>query len=213
VTAPAEPRWRRLEPDERRDQILAAAVRHFGERPYPEVGVKEIAADAGVARALVNHYFGTKRELYLAAGRAMMFVPPLTHESCPGGTRIERVEAVIGWLLGIVEAHGHSWLAMAGAGGPGADPEVQALLDEADDLAADRVLEIVEFDGTPKQRAAARAAVRGFGGMVKATGRELIERKSMTSAQAHRQLTVALDAVLSTLSPDDSPRPAPAKRR
>jgi len=208
VTASAEPRWRRLEPDERRDQILAAAVRHFGERPYAEVGVAEIAADAGVARALVNHYFGNKRELYLAVVRTMMFVPPLDDRLRPGGTREERVEMVVGWLVDVVEAHGHSWLAMAGAGGPGADPEVQALLDEADDLAADRVLEIIEFRGTAKQRAAAHAAIRAFGGMVKATSRELIERRSMSSAQARRQLVAALTAVLDAALPDrmrDSP--------
>lgn len=192
----AEPRWRRLEPDRRRDQILAVAVRHFGESPYPEVGVADIARDAGVARALVNHYFGNKRELYLAAVRAMMFVPPLEDGHQPGGTRDERIEAVAGWLVDVMETHGHSWLAMAGAGGPGSDPDVQALLDEADDLAADRVLEIVDFRGTPDERVAAHTAVRAFGGMVKATGRELVERQSMTSAQARRQLVAALSAVL-----------------
>lgn len=188
-------------PDERRDEILAVAVRHFAERPFADVGVAEIAKDAGVARALVNHYFGTKRDLYLASVRAMMFVPPLAADRVPGGTREERIESLVGWLMDIVETHGRSWLAMASAGGPSADPEVQALLDEADDLAADRMLEVIEFSGTAKQRATAHAAIRAYGGMVKATSRELIERRSMTGADARRLLVAALETVLDTVTP------------
>ena len=47
----AAPRRRRLEPDERREQILACAVHLFGERPYAAVSTTELAARAGVARA------------------------------------------------------------------------------------------------------------------------------------------------------------------
>jgi AcrR family transcriptional regulator len=66
---------RRLEPDERREQILRCAIRLFGERPYANVSTTEITAEAGVARGLVNHYFGTKRELYLVVVRRMRAFP------------------------------------------------------------------------------------------------------------------------------------------
>ena len=52
-------------PDERGRQILAGARRLFGERPYAEVSTTEIARAADIARGLINHYFGTKRDLYL----------------------------------------------------------------------------------------------------------------------------------------------------
>lgn len=58
MSAP-EPRWRRLEPDQRREQILACATELFGERPFASVSTTELAARAGVARGLINHYFGT----------------------------------------------------------------------------------------------------------------------------------------------------------
>jgi AcrR family transcriptional regulator len=54
-------RRRRLEPDARREQILSVAIRLFGSKPYAEVSTTDVARDAGVARGLVNHYFGTKR--------------------------------------------------------------------------------------------------------------------------------------------------------
>lgn len=201
TSPPAEPRWRRLEPDERRHQILASAVRHFGERPYADVSVAEVARDAGVARGLVNHYFGNKRDLYLAVVRVMMFVPEGEME-IPGDSRQERIAGAIDWLMTAIEAAGHTWVALAsaGAGGLGADPEVQAILDEADDLATERLLDLVGFTGTPADRRRAHAAVRAYGGMVKAISREVIDRRSMTSREARRQLTAALDAVLAEVA-------------
>jgi AcrR family transcriptional regulator len=55
-----------LEHDERRAQILACARRLFSERHYDAVPTEEIAREAGVARGLLHHYFGTKRELFLS---------------------------------------------------------------------------------------------------------------------------------------------------
>ena len=84
-TEPA-PRWRRLEPDERKEQIYACAAQLFGERPYSEVSTSDIAAAAGVARGLINHYFGTKRELYLEIIRRALTVPRLAVEILPEGS-------------------------------------------------------------------------------------------------------------------------------
>ena len=50
----------RLEHDERREQILAAARRLFSERPPGEVSATDVAREAGVARGLLHHYFGTQ---------------------------------------------------------------------------------------------------------------------------------------------------------
>lgn len=51
---------------ERREVILAAARTRFAEQGYA-ASLREIAADAGVDRALVAHYFGNKQGLFLAA--------------------------------------------------------------------------------------------------------------------------------------------------
>jgi len=132
----------------------------------------------------------------------MLFVPEGDME-IPGDSRQERVAGAVDLLMTTIEAAGHSWVALAsaGAGGLGADPEVQAILDEADDLAAERLLDLVGFAGSRAERTRAHAAVRAYGGMVKATSRELIDRGSMTSEEARRHLTVALDAVLAEVVP------------
>jgi len=90
VTADAAVRRRRLEPVERREQILLCAIRLFGERPYAAVSTTEIAAQAAVARGLVNHYFGTKRELYLVVVRRMLRVPNSAAATLPTGSASRR---------------------------------------------------------------------------------------------------------------------------
>ena len=50
---------KRRPPEEARQAILEAAFRVFGEHHPDEVGLKEVAREAGVSHALVTHYFGS----------------------------------------------------------------------------------------------------------------------------------------------------------
>ena len=65
----SEPR-RRLSPDDRRSELLALGAEVFGERPYDEVRIDEIAERAGVSRALMYHYFPDKRAFFAAVVKA-----------------------------------------------------------------------------------------------------------------------------------------------
>ncbi|MFY2858607.1 TetR/AcrR family transcriptional regulator [Mycobacterium sp. THU-M104] len=56
----------RLKPQQRREQLLDVGAAMFAERPYEEVCVDQIAARAGVSRALLYHYFSSKRDLYVS---------------------------------------------------------------------------------------------------------------------------------------------------
>lgn len=196
----AEPRWRRLEPDERREQILAAAIRAFGEQRYQAVQMAEVARVAGVARGLVHHYFGTKRDLYLEVVRTMMFVPPLEDVHLPGGELRDRVAATVDWLLTVLAEHGRTGVAV-GVEGPGADDDIRAILDEADDQAAVRLLDVVGFAGGPAERAVALAAVRAYGGTVKAAGREWIVRGALDREQVRELLTHTFLALVEDVFP------------
>ena len=60
------PKYSRLDPGQRRDQILDAANDLFAERGYEEVSIEDIARAAGVTRGLVHHYFGGRTEVYIA---------------------------------------------------------------------------------------------------------------------------------------------------
>src|SRR5437588_11629633 len=121
--AVAAPRWRRLEHDERRQQILACARRLFSERNYTAVSTTDIAREAGVARGLLHHYFGTKRELYLEVVRSLMRMPtnPVPLQAPGRGIEIVISESVERWRQ-MLERNRGTRLAASGGPGRGRDP-------------------------------------------------------------------------------------------
>ncbi len=57
-------RARRRAPDEKREQILAAAAALFGDEGYAGATTARIASRAEVSEGIVFHHFGSKRELF-----------------------------------------------------------------------------------------------------------------------------------------------------
>lgn len=196
----SEPRWRRLGPDERRSEILASGIDAFGRQPYSSVQMAAVAEDAGVARGLVHHYFGTKRELYLEVVRAVMFVPERDEVTLPVGSLRERIEGSVDWLMIILSAHGRTWLTI-GVEGAAGDPEVRAILDEADHKAAERVLDAIGAEVPAEDRATLLAEIRAFGGLVKAAVREWVDREALTQDQVRQMLCAALVAIVEAATP------------
>lgn len=195
------PKWRRLEPDERREQIFACATELFGEHPYASVSTSDIATRAGVARGLINHYFGTKRELYLAVISRALTVPHFAVEMLPDGPLETRADAAIEWFLDMVIRQQKTWLAAIAPEGIGKDPELERILEDADRESADRVLEAVGLNHSHPRREQFNALVRAYGGMVKAAGREWLVRETLTRQQVHVLLSRCLLTVLNEVFP------------
>ena len=109
-----------------RERILAAARQAFASGGYAAVSVRSIASEAGVDQSLVHHYFGTKKDLFLAA----MDVPfdPMEHmggalEKLSDGTLEDLGEAVVRGILAVFASpHGRDYVAVMRArmapGGP-----------------------------------------------------------------------------------------------
>lgn len=57
----------RLDPEERRLQIVDAAIRAFADKDPAEVSFEAVAETAGVSRSLVYSYFGDRGHLFAAA--------------------------------------------------------------------------------------------------------------------------------------------------
>lgn len=205
-------RRRRLEPDARREQILQCAIRLFGERPYAAVSTVDIAREAGIARGLLNHYFGTKRDLYLEVVRRLVLPEQVDLVVPDGATLDERVDICVDWFLDAVGEHGKTFVAVTGAEGVGDDPEIEKIMFEADNVAAQRVLEAMGLADSPhndKQR----AVIRAYGGMAKASVREWVRHGSLSRSD----LKALLGATLLTTVRDVFPRiegsSRPARRR
>jgi AcrR family transcriptional regulator len=192
----ATPRWRRLEPDQRREQILVCAIKLFGERPYSAVSTTELAREAGVARGLINHYFGTKRDLYLEVVRRMVNLPESAVRRLPKGSLDERVDSAVAWFLDAVSRNPKTWLAAIGAEGVGDDPEVDRILAEADDIAAERVLEAADLAHVVAHREELRAMIRSYNALVRAAAREWLVRATLPRDHVQLLLTNTLLSIL-----------------
>lgn len=191
-------RRQRLSPDQRREQILLAAERLFAERPYVEVSTTELAAAAGVARGLLNHYFGDKRALYLEVVRRAALLSTIEDVPLPTGVLTERVDAAVRWFLGSITPERATYLTIGAAEGVGDDAEVRAILEGAHDLAAGRVLEMVGADPADP---VARAAIRAYGELARGTIREWSRGGTLTREQAHLLLRETLLVIVQDVLP------------
>ncbi len=63
-----EPRWQRR-PEDRPDEILAAALRIFGEQGYARARIEDVAQLAGVSKGTLYCYFDSKEALFRAMVR------------------------------------------------------------------------------------------------------------------------------------------------
>jgi len=119
------PSFTRLDPGQRRDQILDAASTLFAARAYDEVSIEDIAGCAGVTRGLVHHYFGGRKQVYIAllerlgAQREERLRGPVGR-----GARARVADTVSRWLEW-TEANRTIWLATIARGEDIADPEVR----------------------------------------------------------------------------------------
>jgi AcrR family transcriptional regulator len=149
----AEPR-RRLSPDDRRNELLTLGAEVFGQRPYDEVRIDEIAERAGVSRALMYHYFPDKRAFFAAVVRAegeRLFQATNTPPQ-PGLGLLEQLRAGVLAYLEYDEAHPHgAWAAYMGMGR--SDPVLRGIDDVDNDRQANRIIDrlneaIGELDST-----------------------------------------------------------------
>ncbi len=86
----------------KKDAILYAAQETFGRYGYAGTTVKMISERAGVAFGLVSHYFGSKEELFLTAGIAMVdsLMDELSRETAKAESGIEAVSIFMKTYLG-----------------------------------------------------------------------------------------------------------------
>jgi AcrR family transcriptional regulator len=145
----------RLPAAERREVIVEAAGRLFGERGYDATRLDEIAARAGVTKPIVYRHFDSKRDLYLALlerHRADLggFIAAMPAE----GTAAERLRAVLDLWLDYVEAHSYSWkmLFRDTGGGPQVAARRREVHAEARAVLVEAIASLASSPIPPRQR-------------------------------------------------------------
>ena len=196
------PRWRRLEHDERREQLLATARALFTQRPYGAVSTIEIAEAAGVTRGLLHHYFGTKRALYLEVVKDLVDSPVLSVLDAITATPVGQMppwEDSVALWMDVVETNQEAWLVAISAGETGSDRAMHDILDEARERTASQVIAVLGLD--EKRTPEVRALVRGFGAFAEAITREWLQRRRLSKEQARVLLVGALPGMVDQLLP------------
>jgi AcrR family transcriptional regulator len=203
ATAAKAPRTR-LEPEVRREQILEVARRLFSERTYSEVSTVEIAREAGIARGLLHHHFGSKRDLYLELMRELTRTPPPAPAD-PDATKARSREEALAegvelWMRTMEENRG-TFLAAAGAEGFGRDREREKILERGRERTAKQVLLLAGLSEEEAGDPQLRAVVRAYSGLAEAATHEWLKRKRLSREQTRILLTDTLLSMLDDVLP------------
>ncbi len=180
----------RLSVPARREQVLTTAIQLFAARPYEQVSMEDLAAACGVSRALLYHYFGGKREVFLAAIEAagQRLTAPQAGLS---GADPDRLRAGIRAYLASVEAR------------PDEHAMVQrAVRTEADvtaigDATRQAFVEVIAREIPGAERSPlAQATIRAWIGMVERAAGDWLVRRQPEPAALVEPLAVALESAL-----------------
>lgn len=109
---PAPAAGSRLEPDARRAHLLEVGSVAFGDHPYEDVQIDQIAQRAGVSRGLLYHYFSNKRDFFAeivrnGCGEILSRTAPALLLPAP-----ERLRASLDAYLDFVEQNPHVYRAI-----------------------------------------------------------------------------------------------------
>jgi AcrR family transcriptional regulator len=155
---------RRLDPGDRKREILLVATQAFATLPYDSVHVDAIASEANASRALINHYFRDKRGLFVAVIRQIVEQTPTVVRTDLELEPEEMVAANTAAWLDAVEAGRETFFMFAGGGPLGHDPMVDEAQDELRDRVAERML--ANHLGTTDFPPAALATMRAELGLI-----------------------------------------------
>jgi len=184
---------RRLEPQERREQLVDIGAAMFAEKPYEDVYVEDIAARADVSRALMYRYFPTKRDLYIAilkraSGR---FLARLS----PDPQRPLAEQLVDGLEVHIQSFVDHPFEAIAiNRGALSNDPAIQAIIAEELNVVGQRLVDQLVAEGRPRD--VIEIAVEGWLAFVRAACVKWIQSQNISRADLADICLSALDCTL-----------------
>ncbi|MFF2053328.1 TetR/AcrR family transcriptional regulator [Leifsonia sp. NPDC058194] len=151
----------RLTPDERRAQLVALGVAFLAENPLDELTIDVLSERAGVSRALLFHYFGSKQGLHREVVRTARDSMLHATEPVPELPPLERLRDTLERIVRFVREHRCTFYSLV-RGVASGDSDVRAVVQEAREEQADRVvaafLELGVAD-TPLLRIALRSWV------------------------------------------------------
>ena len=178
----------RLPRDERRAQLLAAALEVFTAAGYHSAAMDEIVDRAGVSKPVLYQHFPSKLDLYLAVLDthidSLVFAIQKAIQSTPDNAK--RVQATIGAYFDFIEAEGEAFRLLFESD-MNVEPAVRERLNRMTYDCAAAVSAVISLDTGLPQEAAMLLGV-GLIGSAQVTARHWLERDSKLSREQAQTL-------------------------
>jgi AcrR family transcriptional regulator len=192
-----DPSYRRLDVDERRRQLLERGAELFTSHRYDELSMSRIAAELGISKSLLYHYFPSKQAFFEATLGAWAEELRARTEPDPDLPPAEQLIASVGGFLTLIEENSVAYSnLMSSATGV---PEIRDLIAEVRHQTAARILAGIYPDGAPPK---ARAAVSGWLWFMDGACLDWVEHRDIERDEMRDLLVGALmGALIATGSP------------
>lgn len=190
----------RLSPDERRSQLIALGAKMLGERAIEEISISAIAAEAGISRGLLFHYFPTKRDFRRAVvGHAnaelLARLTPDRTLSIP-----EMLRDSIARYIDYVCENRSSYLALL-RGPTSVDPELGPLVDATRDAVVELLLTELPTPVAEENRPRLLLGIRGWIAFVEETTLTWLRTEPVPRADLLDLLVDSLTGLAGSLEP------------
>lgn len=176
---------RRLTVDERRDELISAALELLRDRPPDELSIDDVADAAGASRALVYHYFGGKQELYVAALHSAakrlsgLLQPPAE------GRPLDRLAVSLHRYFDFVEHYAAAFMALLRGGPAYRTGEIGELIDDIRSLVMSRISAAI---GVERPGPVLRMTLRSWMASVETAGLDWLEHRDIARDDLERML-------------------------
>ena len=157
----AAERRTRLTPEDRSAQLIALGVASLVERPLHSLSIEWLSAEAGVSRALLFHYFGSKQGLHREVVRVARDSMLRATEPVPELAPLDRLHDTLTRIVLFVREHRGTFYSLV-RGVASADLEVREVVEQARAEQAERVTAVflqLGMADTPLLRVAMRSWV------------------------------------------------------
>lgn len=157
----AAERRTRLPPEDRRAQLVALGVASLVDLPLHDLTIELLSDRAGVSRALLFHYFGSKQGLHREVVRVARDSMLHASEPVPDLEPLERLHDTLSRIVGFVRDHRGTFYSLV-RGVASADLEVREVVEQARVEQAERVIAVfleLGMPDTPLLRIALRSWV------------------------------------------------------
>ncbi|GIK77950.1 MAG: hypothetical protein BroJett022_16400 [Actinomycetes bacterium] len=171
------------------------ALDEFLARDYDDVMVDDIAARAGVSHGLVFQYFGSKKELYVAALEPLLAGFRARMESVPDGLGAEqRLRRAVAAYYDDAAAHPAAYRSLM-SGGAG----FREVFERIEAQRWEEIGLIASVAGLDVERADVRAVLRGWVGFLEAAILASLDRPGADRDALVDAAIAAFDAAVGTL--------------